>query len=494
MAANAPVGLSQDGRCMKKEKFLRTAARLANIILAGSALVCLVALSYFVYQYGWTGQRQFMSVGDVVVYYLVPAGLAILLLASLRLAPARKVIAASGCLLVAISAYGTEIYLAVDRLNLDTRHRTEVVADFRRQGVEAVIQVSLPLFERQDGRRVRSLIAIRGVETMPLGGIADKVTVSCNQNGEPLAYRTDEHGFNNPKGTWRSPTIEIAAVGNSFTLGYCVSPDENFVAHIRRRYPATLNLGMPGAGPLQVLAILQEYALPFKPKLVLWFYSEANSLLELQKEKQSPILMRYLRHGFSQNLLALQSELDEALMDRSAGQSPGPSGSRREQNSSIVEHLVEVGKLGHLRRELGMIYGELPAEPESLSKSELSQLEADFDLLREILSEAKARVDAWGGKLHLVYLPCWERFAQHAVIGVKARDRTLSLVNELGVPVIDAYPAFQGHSDPLSLFPFRGPGHYNQEGHRLLADTVLDAVSRRHREEFQLQGAADPAS
>ena len=119
--------------------------------------------------------------------------------------------------------------------------------------------------------------------------------------------------FINSKGIWQSEHIDIAAVGNSLTLGYRVPSGKNFVVLIRRRYPATLNLGMPGKGPLQVLATLKEYALPLKPKLVLWFYSEGNSLPELQYEKQSRILMRYLGGDFTQGLLARQSDIDQAL-------------------------------------------------------------------------------------------------------------------------------------------------------------------------------------
>jgi hypothetical protein len=30
--------------------------------------------------------------------------------------------------------------------------------------------------------------------------------------------------------------------------------------------------------------------------------------------------------------------------------------------------------------------------------------------------------------------------------------------------------------DPLSLFPFRRPGHYNAAGHRIVAEVVLEAL------------------
>jgi hypothetical protein len=44
--------------------------------------------------------------------------------------------------------------------------------------------------------------------------------------------------------------------------------------------------------------------------------------------------------------------------------------------------------------------------------------------------------------------------------------------------VVDINDGFQAHADPLSLFPFRRLGHYNEEGHRLVAETVLKSIAR----------------
>ena len=51
------------------------------------------------------------------------------------------------------------------------------------------------------------------------------------------------------------------------------------------------------------------------------------------------------------------------------------------------------------------------------------------------------------------------------------------MVRELGLPLIDVHPAFEAHHDPLSLFPFRGFGHYNEAGHALVAQTVLRFIA-----------------
>ena len=130
-----------------------------------------------------------------------------------------------------------------------------------------------------------------------------------------VTYESDEHGFHNPKGMWKSGRIGVAVLGDSFAQGYCVPSDKSFVALIRNAYPATLNLGMAGNGPLLMLATLKEYLPLYRPKIVLWFYFEGNDLNDLQTEKKSDILMRYLKDDFNQGVLAAQNDIDQSLMN-----------------------------------------------------------------------------------------------------------------------------------------------------------------------------------
>jgi hypothetical protein len=57
------------------------------------------------------------------------------------------------------------------------------------------------------------------------------------------------------------------------------------------------------------------------------------------------------------------------------------------------------------------------------------------------------------------------------------RSRILSLAASLGIPTIDLDKVFQTQGDPLSLFPFRRFYHYNEQGHRIVAEEVLKAIS-----------------
>ena len=48
-----------------------------------------------------------------------------------------------------------------------------------------------------------------------------------------------------------------------------------------------------------------------------------------------------------------------------------------------------------------------------------------------------------------------------------------SIVNELKIPFIDIHnEVFEKERNPLKLFPFELPGHYNVEGYKKVAETI----------------------
>jgi hypothetical protein len=147
---------------------------------------------------------------------------------------------------------------------------------------------------------------------------------------------------------------------------------------------------------------------------------------------------------------------------------------RREENSSrIGGTLRDFIKLVNLRQKLRLVHGIDAKELETLSALE----GPNIDLFHEILSQAKSRVSAWGGTLYFVYLPGFARYDNYYDMASEKRPRIINAVKMLDVPLIDIDPAFQAQEDPLSLFPFREPGHYIGKGHQLVAEEVLKSIS-----------------
>ena len=497
--------------------------KCADIVLTGGAIASILVLLYFVYYYGY-GDKSFSSSALAWLCYGLPSATAAILIALRWSSPQTKinvVLVGGSCV---GSVYGMELFLhlsgrsviappvlpfwalasdqAKERakeiagrygVDFDTRERLDVIDDFHKRGVDAVPSiVPVPaLLRRQPNGNLESIIKIDGNEFLPLSGVSSKVTVLCNENGSYVTYESDEHGFNNPRGLWQSGAVDVAALGDSFVHGHCVPADKNFVAVIRRRYPATLNLGVAGHGPLLTLATLSEYLPQYRPKTVLWFYYEGNDLTDLQIKRINGLLMRYLDDGFNQGLARRQSDIDRLLMaeidiQKAVEQKRREEAKEREIERSdqktrrLVRQFEEFIKLTALRWRAGVTLAT--AE----EREGLVDLEgATLDLFGRVLSVANARVGAWDGQLYFVYLPTWGRYAKasnptwgiHADpnAGSRLRAPVLSLVKSLGIPIVDLHPVFN-RSDPLALFPFREYGHYTERGHQLVAEEVLNSI------------------
>jgi hypothetical protein len=494
----------------EKERLLSGAAKLADIALSGAGLGSLLLLFYVLYYYGWTGQRQFSNLAGWALYYGLPATLAVLLFSCLRLKKDHKINIALFILSLAGSLYAAQLVLQVSSpalapqrpiwvfdgesrsekqkkaariekefgVRFDTRDRIEVIADLNKRGVDAVPAIipRMILSTPNDPieGRAKSVIKIRGEETLPLGGVANVTTVVCNETGQWITYKSDEHGFNNPEGGWRSGQIDIASVGDSFTQGYCLPREESFMGIVRREYPATLNLGMAADGPLYMLATIDEYLSTLKPRIVLWGYFEEDALRDLEIEKKSPLLMRYLIAGFSQKLVHRQSAVDQVLRSYlKKAIKDKVERAETPKDSQWTAKLLTFAKMGTLRKSLGMSVGETSEEKASLEFVR----GPDLNLFREILLKAKDRVHRWGGKLYFVYLPGWKRYAGGSDIGTQQRVHVLNLAKSLEIPIIDVHRAFAAQDVPLALFPFHGAGHYVAEGHELVGQEILKAIS-----------------
>jgi hypothetical protein len=138
-------------------------------------------------------------------------------------------------------------------------------------------------------------------------------------------------------------------------------------------------------------------------------------------------------------------------------------------NSPLAAKLTDFAKLSLLRQRLGLV-GAVEAV------STVAVERANMELFRNVMLQARTRVERWGGQLVFVYLPDWDRYAGNTTLQAAKRGEVIDTARGLGIPVIDIDSAFLAHGDPLSFFPFRRPGHYNAAGHRAVAEAVLKAL------------------
>lgn len=366
-----------------------------------------------------------------------------------------------------IAALANDVGVQIDR-----RDGVSVLADLRAQGLDAFQAVGL-------GGIVAGNTLLKSTETataeelMPLGGVSKVRTVQCNESGQYVLYESDEHGFRNPKGVWDSPRADIAVVGESFVGGYCVPVGKGFVDLLRVNYPITLNLGTSGQSALLQLAAIKEYLPTYAPRVVLWVFCEGTDLHDLRDEAKHPLLMRYLEPSFNQHLLGRQSDIDHALRQYAAVEEARQRSlmHRHTSRGSITDRWLPTVKLWHLREELNLGYGIATGSIESDTASR-----STLTLFTESVAQAKTVTRSWGGELYFVYLPASIRFRDGARAANQERVQVIDAVKALGIPVIDVVTAFEADEDPLSLFPYRRFGHYNERGNAVVADAILGSL------------------
>jgi lysophospholipase L1-like esterase len=326
--------------------------------------------------------------------------------------------------------------------NYDTRTKIQVVKDLRLNGIDAYPTIHPDmLFTPVD-------IIWDHPEIFPLTGISNKHSVFCNESGQFISYKSDEHGFNNKDGLYNHP-IQVVLIGDSFTQGGCVKPEDNFSGNLEKHNYQVLNLGNGGSGPLFEYAIFKEYVTILKPEIILWFYYE-NDMDDLLKEKKIPVLLYYLKDSFFQNLLHQQKKIDLAL-----------STFINKQISNYTEpgiNIESLFKLWELRSRLNLM---CKADAFSVNQQKL---------FCTILEKTKEAASAWNSKLYFIYLPGY--------YSLTSKDTTQynlirKLVKKINIPFIDIYNLLSLHNDPESLFPFRLPLHYNEEGYRIISNAIV---------------------
>ena len=67
-----------------------------------------------------------------------------------------------------------------------------------------------------------------------LGGISNRYTIHCNENGYWSTYNSDRYGFNNPDSEWDKKSIDFLLIGDSTTRGACVYESDTISGKIKK--------------------------------------------------------------------------------------------------------------------------------------------------------------------------------------------------------------------------------------------------------------------
>jgi len=348
----------------------------------------------------------------------------------------------------------------------DQRSRKEVIETLRNEGRRAYLTIHpRPLLEKSEMSEWHSILKIENQEVLPLGGIASVDSVYNKESGQWVVYRSDEYGFRNPEGIWRHDGYNLMVIGDSFAHGAGLMDGEDIVSLLRPHFPHSVNLGNGGNGPLTVFATLREYGLKLKPQFVVYFYYEGNDIRDLEKEKKSPLLMRYLEDpSWSQNLYARHSVVNKTLLNF------GEKQIRKYYVEYPLSRILEVLTLSNLRGRIGLIHAV------KITKQKPQKLEGNLVLFEAILQRMNKEVQTWGGTFVVAYLPAWDRYKTPDKYHMY-RNNVLNILEKNNIPLVDLHPVFERQNDQFSLFHFGLDGHYNSIGAHLVAEEVRKSLN-----------------
>ena len=347
-----------------------------------------------------------------------------------------------------------KIYKEKYKKKFDTRSKRMVYQDIKSKNKSASMT-----------KRPFSYIYKDNLDLMLLSGKSNSLEIDCNENGYYSKYKSDRFGFNNPDTEWDSPEVEFLLVGDSFVQGACVNRPNDISSRLRfYSKKSALNLGMSGNGPLLEYASLKEYY-KTNTKKVLWFFYEANDLINLSDEINNKILMNYLdNENFSQNLKLKQKNVD-AIHVNSSNKIVIPN--------FYLSNNFKFLKLSNLRYKIKILI--INSKNQKNKKNVINN--EILNIFKKILYKTKSLTDQNNSELYLVYLPRYERYLTKNY-NLKEYELIKKILIEMNISIIDIHKdVFDKEDDPLNLFPFKKKGHYTIEGYDKIAKNILKKIN-----------------
>ena len=272
-------------------------------------------------------------------------------------------------------------------------------------------------------------------------------------------YNSDRYGFRNQDSLWEKE-IDVLAIGDSFMMGNCVSEGHNIseVFNKLSKYKM-LNLGIPARGPLMELATLKEYFKEVKnPKYVFWFYYEGNDLINLKKEFQNKILVKYLEKNFSQKLPKKQKIIDDLFKESLLNE--------HEKNKFRLDKFIKLSKTNSL------IVNLYNRENNLISEKNLKKEKEQLKNLKKVFIELNNFIEEKDLEIYLIYIPSFERYLiQDNNSNLFLKNDVINLINQFNFKLVDLDTELMSIQKDYSIYyPFKMNNHPNIEGYKLISE------------------------
>jgi hypothetical protein len=331
----------------------------------------------------------------------------------------------------------------------DKRNKYEVLIDMRLNEAD-VWPVVYPKIWLDKGP-----LKVGSEELFPFASVSNSKLVHCNESGSWTSYISDKYGFNNNSNVYQDE-IDVALIGDSFTEGACVDRSLNIASSLANNSLKVVNFGKGGSGSLMEYAIMKEYALPLKPKNIVWIFYE-NDISETIVESNNTFLRKYVETNYLQNLLNLQPSIDSSLKKYI----------NRDISLKGDNNFKQFLRLWHIRYFIKKILVEEELEIINFDKGER--------LVFDLIVKAAQEVNNEGGKFTFVYLPSREtlinsNIPKHIIRLInKLKDKKISIINMQNIIIRSKEPI-------ESLFYFGIQNHYNEFGYKLVSDAIFNKI------------------
>ena len=342
---------------------------------------------------------------------------------------------------------------------LDKRSKLEVYLDFKGNAVPTI--PSFDIITKYPDNKL-----------LGLSGISNKKTIFCNESGYWAIYDSDRYGFNNPDKEWDAKEIDYLIVGDSFAHGACVNEKDSVGSNLRIiSNKRLLNLGIEGNGPMLEYATLREYLKIKKVNRVVWIYT-GNDIFDLRTEKKNNILNEYIDNkDFTQNLKFKQYQIDKIYYDIVKTQIDNSKKKIIDEKNKKIFGFLRLSKI----REKTLDYY-------NINKKTIKISEQEFEEYSKILKLAKKFVEENNSKFYFVYVANnyvyhYNNFDENYI-----HQNLIKILKNLNIDYIDIHEELIGkHPDPKSLFPHRGPWHFNENGYKLIASHIYKRIAEMEK-------------
>ena len=302
-------------------------------------------------------------------------------------------------------------------------------------------------------------------------------------------FQRDSHGFRNAE-PWPED-VSLVVIGDSFTNG----------ASIQRPFwrdlaESMLVLAVPGTGTLEQQRLFTAFALPRQPETVVLAFFSGNDLEDSQRFHDM------LRQGTTRRDIAHRNRnpheymvLFRLLQHLSEITTPGPT---IECHYPVLAQTNPPTPLAFFR----LFLNQLGEDKESLLQSE------KLRLVRTSINEMASALAANSAKLVLMYIPhkaelYWrllDAASKEKIIAAESRDRKLtglytiddnlstqrdvmrSVADEIGIAFFDLTPYFSEAIDAGAQPFFLADTHWNQQGHNIARNALLDFLNQSNLE------------